>query len=730
MGVIKYKDNDTKNFYYMCWTFSVYNALRYDTLSGYKARTISKLLQEMNLDFIYICRKDKIWNEIETKIGGLFNMFQWTSDSQDTYSDNKKISTVGKQSEESKASPLLNTVGDGKSGVDWGELNKTIMKGFYQDGKFSPNVESDAGTGWKFNKTTHREQKNQQIARIITAMLGLEVYFTSYIEKYRSKYTWRYSSPPGDFDIDYSTGKLRYISPPTDLEEEVDETGMPKLKARPDLDDISEAVWLEKFQNGEAVEKTHYLEYLARQKKRILATIKSKNLAAQEQGHQKINAIDKMMKGFSRRPYISTLDHYDRTMSRIEGFKIFKAELRLRLELMWDDRRKGIETVMKPICLLGKPGVGKTQIVKTLAKAWRRTLIIISMGGAIDTKDIEGTPPTYQSPNWSRLIEGMAMKNVDIFVELDELKEDLAEYESLKNKTEFQEQEIKELEELIKSMEEKGETSRKVDANTKAPIVLFDEAEKVSNQGALDALGKVLDPNANTQHWDKFFEGYLNLKYCVFFVTMNDEWRCPRFIKDRCDMIDIELLTYQQRIRILGDIFARQLIRENWPIMDSSGKKPDIDKNNKAEEKDELTPQQQQLRNKIGTKIIKACITETWGVRQSIINLEKVIDLMRIADMDGKLNALTSLDNWDWDSDRDGTDDEVSEKTRTLKYNVLTDIAGNLRPLQLTKQVHQDFIPKKSDKKWAKVQTVKNTIPGWPGYNQDGDEFSEETPTN
>jgi len=126
---------------------------------------------------------------------------------------------------------------------------------------------------------------------------------------------------------------------------------------------------------------------------------------------------------------------------------------------------------------------------------------------------------------------------------------------------------------------------------------------------------------------------------------MNDEWRCPRFIKDRCDMIDIELLTYQQRIRILGDIFARQLIRENWPIMDSSGKKPDIDKNNKAEEKDELTPQQQQLRNKIGTKIIKACITETWGVRQSIINLEKVIDLMRIADMDGKLNALTSLDN-------------------------------------------------------------------------------------
>ncbi|CAG8648904.1 27661_t:CDS:2, partial [Dentiscutata erythropus] len=90
-----------------------------------------------------------------------------------------------------------------------------------------------------------------------------------------------------------------------------------------------------------------------------------------------------------------------------------------------------------------------------------------------------------------------------------------------KQKTEFQQQEIKELQELIKDMTAKGETEHKLDTNTKASIVLFDEAEKVSNSAVLDALDKVLDLNFNQAHYDKFFEGILNLKYCVFFLTMN-----------------------------------------------------------------------------------------------------------------------------------------------------------------------------------------------------------------
>jgi len=131
-------------------------------------------------------------------------------------------------------------MGDGRTGVNWGEVNKTIQRGYYQDGKFSPNVESDLDDGWRFNTTTHKEQKNQQIARIITAMLGCEVYFSDYIAKYRRNYCWQVASAPGDFHLDY-TGKMTYI-PPKEVEEELDESGNVKPKSRPDLDDISEEV--------------------------------------------------------------------------------------------------------------------------------------------------------------------------------------------------------------------------------------------------------------------------------------------------------------------------------------------------------------------------------------------------------------------------------------------------------------------------------------------------------
>jgi len=73
--------------------------------------------------------------------------------------------------------------------------------------------------------------------------------------------------------------------------------------------------------------------------------------------------------------------------------------------------------------------------------------------------------------------------------------------------------------------------------------------------------------------------------------------------------------------------------------------KPDLNANKAYEENDLLTTKQQQLRDKIGEEILKACITETWGVRQAILNLGNVIDLMRVSDKSGKLDDLHSLDN-------------------------------------------------------------------------------------
>jgi hypothetical protein len=717
--------DDLKAFYAKCWTFSVYHFLKNENLAGRLAKTLPKLFTEIALDYYQLRQKNYLWLEIERKFGNLWGTLQWTTIGQEKYHHGKNLSSFGKQSEETQTAPLFNSLAGGAT-PDFSQLNKTIVKGFYQNGKFSPNVDLNNSDGWKQNTQQHQEQSNQNIAKIITAMLSCQVYFGSYLNKYLANYTWRWATPPGNLVIT-PMGKFQYTSPKKDEDDDINIDGAPKKPTfDPNSEEISVAKWEQMLKSGQKVERTYYLEYLARKKKRTQQGLKGKGGGTLDNEQRKIKAIEELMPAYARPIYLPPLPPYDKVMKTIEGFEIFKAELRLRLELMHDNKSKGIEKPIKPMCLLGPPGVGKTEIVKRYAKAMRRPLIIISMGGANDTKDIEGTPPTFQSANWSQLLEGLAFTRVDVEVELDELKEQLAEYQAITNKTEFQEQEINELTKLIKEMTDNDQTKLTIDANSKAPIFLFDESEKVMVQAVIDALGKVLDPNVNKQHKDKFLEGALDLQHCIFFLTMNHRERAPGFVLDRCDMIDIWPLTYQQRINVLTN-FTRQHIRDTWPIMDSSSKKPDYPVNKKAEEDDTLNNYQQGLVNKVGQKILEACLTENWGVRQALINLEKVINLMQITEKEGKLKDLDNLDNWNWDSDKDGEEDDRSDKTRILKYDVLTDSAGNSRPLQLTKQVDQEFIPVKNNTKWAKVLTVKNTIKSWPGYSPIQDETYQES---
>ncbi|CAG8798126.1 18468_t:CDS:1, partial [Racocetra persica] len=83
--------------------------------------------------------------------------------------------TLGETKETTQALPFLGLMKTG----GWGELTKEIHRGQFSEGVFKPNIES----------SRRNEQRNQQIARIITAMLECEVFFVAYIEKYRAKYT-------------------------------------------------------------------------------------------------------------------------------------------------------------------------------------------------------------------------------------------------------------------------------------------------------------------------------------------------------------------------------------------------------------------------------------------------------------------------------------------------------------------------------------------------------------
>jgi len=99
------------------------------------------------------------------------------------------------------------------------------------------------------------------------------------------------------------------------------------------------------------------------------------------------------MDNFSRDIYIPPLTHYDKVMNGITGFKYFKKELRDNMEVAYRYKEIGEKQPQIFYCLLGKPGVGKTEICKQLAKAMNLPFVLLSMGGADTTDALEGTEP-------------------------------------------------------------------------------------------------------------------------------------------------------------------------------------------------------------------------------------------------------------------------------------------------------------------------------------------------
>ena len=82
-------------------------------------------------------------------------------------------------------------------------------------------------------------------------------------------------------------------------------------------------------------------------------------------------------------------------------------------------------------------------------------------------------------------------------ISLKDLEAELKMYQDIKNKTEFQEQKIEQLEKYIKDMTDEGVFEMKLDLGCKAPIILIDEGEKVKDKAVLDAIGKILDAKLN-----------------------------------------------------------------------------------------------------------------------------------------------------------------------------------------------------------------------------------------